>query len=87
MGVRVIGDERLEDRSLGDCAPPTSAARSPALRPVSYYTWRCSCSCPSTVAYRHALPPPLGAGCDGPWGRSMSTEGVEEERKAREGWG
>ena len=29
----------------------------------------------------------VGAECDGPWGRSMSTEGAEEEAGGRAGWG
>ena len=39
------------------------------------------------VAYRHALPPPLGAGNDCRNGRSWSTAGASEEAGGRAGWG
>ena len=39
------------------------------------------------VAYRHALPPPLGAGNDCWNSRSWSTAGATEEAGGRVGWG
>ena len=50
-------------------------------------------SCPAdsrsyrNVAYRHALPPPPGAGNDCRNGRSWSTAGATEEAEGRAGWG
>jgi hypothetical protein len=52
------------------------------LIPLVAYLWT-----RISIGYRHALPPPLGAGNDGRNGRSSSTEGAEEEAEGRVGWG
>jgi hypothetical protein len=50
------------------------------LIPLVAYLWT-----RISIGYRHALPPPLGAGNDGRNGRSSSTEGAEEEAEGRVG--
>ncbi len=49
---------------------------------------RCSSSVPAgTSLIATHCPRPSGEGCDGPRGRSMSTEGAFEEAGGRAGWG